>query len=115
MRNYRNEISEGSISNIFVVKGGVVSTPPLDAGLLAGITRGFVLELGPAAGVEMREATLYDQDLFGADEAFLTSSTQEIVPIVQVDDRVIGDGRPGPVTRRLQAAYRARLQELIGR
>lgn len=114
MRNYRGEISEGSISNIFVVKGGIVSTPPIDAGLLAGITRAFVLELGPAAGTQIRETTLHDEDLFGADECFLTSSTQEIVPIVRVDDRPIGDGRPGPVTRRLQAAYRARLHEILG-
>ncbi|HEX7484816.1 MAG TPA: aminotransferase class IV [Vicinamibacterales bacterium] len=114
MRNYRNEISEGSISNIFVVKDGSVSTPPLDAGLLAGITRGFVLELGPAAGIEIREATLHDDDLLNADESFLTSSTQEIVPIVQVDDRPIGTGRPGPVTRALQAAYKTRLWQILG-
>jgi branched-chain amino acid aminotransferase len=113
MRNYRNEISEGSISNIFVVKHCVASTPPIDAGLLAGITRGFVLELGPAAGIEMREVTLHDGDLLGADECFLTSSTQEIVPIVQVDDHVIGNGEPGPVTRKLQAAYKTRLAELL--
>jgi branched-chain amino acid aminotransferase len=114
MRNYRNEISEGSISNIFVVRGGIVSTPPLDAGLLAGITRAFVIELGPPSGVEIREETLHDANLLGADESFLTSSTQEIVPIVQVDDHVIGAGRPGPVTRRLQAAYKARLKEILG-
>jgi branched-chain amino acid aminotransferase len=114
MRNYRNEISEGSISNIFVVKNRVVSTPPLDAGLLAGITRGFVIELGPQAAIDIREVTLHDEDLFDADECFLTSSTQEIVPIVQVDDRQIGDGRPGPVTRALQAAYSAKLHEILG-
>ncbi len=113
MRNYRNEISEGSISNIFVVKNGAAATPPIDAGLLAGITRGFVLELGPQAGVEICERTLHDNDLLDADECFLTSSTQEIVPIVQVDDRVIGNGTPGPVTRALQAAYKARLTELL--
>jgi branched-chain amino acid aminotransferase len=114
MRNYRNEISEGSISNIFVVKGGIVSTPPIDAGLLAGITRAFVIELGPEAGVEIREATLHDEDLLHADESFLTSSTQEIIPIVQVDDRAIGNGRPGPTTRALQAAYKAKLRRILG-
>jgi branched-chain amino acid aminotransferase len=114
MRNYRNEISEGSISNIFVVKDRVVSTPPLDAGLLAGITRGFVIELGPEAGIEIREATLHDQDLLNADECFLTSSTQEIVPIVQVDDRRIGGGCPGPITQALQAAYKKRLCQILG-
>jgi branched-chain amino acid aminotransferase len=114
MRNYRNEISEGSISNIFVVKDRVVSTPPLDAGLLAGITRGFVIELGPEAGIDIREATLHDRDLFDADECFLTSSTQEVVPIVEVDDRPIGGGHPGPVTRALQAAYKDRLRRILG-
>ena len=114
MRNYRNEISEGSISNIFVVKDRVVSTPPLDAGLLAGITRGFVIELGPEAGIDIREATLHDQDLLNADECFLTSSTQEIVPIVQVDDHQIGAGRPGPITQALQVAYKKRLCQILG-
>ncbi|HEY3381442.1 MAG TPA: aminotransferase class IV [Vicinamibacterales bacterium] len=113
MRNYRNEISEGSISNIFVVKGGIVSTPPLDAGLLAGITRAFVLEIAPAAAVTIRETTIHDSDLLDADECFLTSSTQEIVPIVKVDDRVIGDGRPGRVTRQLHAQYQRRLREML--
>ncbi len=114
MRNYRNEISEGSISNIFVVRNGIVSTPPLDAGLLAGITRGFVIEIAPAAGIQIREVPLHDEDLLQADESFLTGSTQEIVPLVQVDERQIGTGRPGPVTQALQAAYKATLQKILG-
>ncbi len=114
MRNFRNEISEGSISNIFVVKNGIISTPPIDAGLLAGITRAFVLEIAPGAGFEIRETPLHDADLLGADEAFLTSSTQEIVPIAQVDDHGIGTGRPGPVTQALHSAYQAARQRLIG-
>jgi len=111
MRNYRNEISEGSISNIFVVKDGVATTPPLDAGLLAGITRAFVLEVAPAAGVTIREGVLQDADLFGAEECFLTSSTQEIIPVVRVDDAIVGNGRPGPITRRLHAEYRRRVED----
>jgi branched-chain amino acid aminotransferase len=114
MRNYRNEISEGSISNIFVVKGGTVSTPPLDAGILAGITRAFVMEIAPAAGVEVREAVLHDADLLGADECFLTSSTQEIVPIVQIDDHPVGAGCPGPITRALEEAYGAARRRILG-
>jgi branched-chain amino acid aminotransferase len=112
MRNYRNEISEGSISNLFVVKNGAVATPPLDAGLLAGITRAFVLELAPAVGVTIAETALHDSDLLGADEAFVTSSTQEIVPIASVDGQRIADGRPGPITRRLHAEYRRRVAEM---
>jgi branched-chain amino acid aminotransferase len=114
MRNYRNEISEGSISNLFVVKDSVLETPPLDAGLLAGITRGFVLELAPSVGVAAREATLADEDLTGADEAFLTSSTQEIIPVACVDGRALGAGRPGPITQALRAEYRRRVAALCG-
>jgi branched-chain amino acid aminotransferase len=106
MRNYRGEISECTTANIFVVKEGLVLTPPLDAGLLAGITREFLFELGPAQGVPVRDAVLRDDDLFGADEVFLTSTTRELVPIVRVDDRTIGDGKPGPVTRKLLRAFR---------
>jgi len=106
MRNYRSEISECSQSNLFVVKDGAVRTPPIEAGLLAGITRAFVFEVGRACGVSVAEATLHDAELFDADEMFLTSTTREIVPIVTVNDSTIGTGTPGPVTRRLLAEFR---------
>lgn len=111
-RNYRGELSECSQSNLFVVKHGVVQTPPLDAGLLAGITRAFVFEIGAALNVKVEEAVLHDEDLFTADEAFFTSTTKELMPIVQVDDRTIGNGKPGAITRTLLAEYRRRTQEL---
>jgi branched-chain amino acid aminotransferase len=95
MRNYRSEISECSQSNLFVVKEGLVLTPPIEAGLLAGITRAFVFEIGTACGVAVREQTMNDADLFGADEMFLTSTTREIVPIVTVNDSRIGPANPG--------------------
>ena len=106
MRNYRGELTECTTANLFVVVGGVVRTPPLEAGLLPGITREFLFELGRQAGITVTEATLRDDDLFRADEAFLTSTTRELVPIVDVDGRAIGTGRPGPVTMRLLAAFR---------
>src|SRR5712671_4664082 len=106
MRNYRGELAECTTSNLFIVNAGDVLTPPLDAGLLPGITREFVLEIGKNTGVPVREAVLHDADLFGADEAFLTSSTRELVPIVQVDDLTVGSGRPGPITKALHAAYK---------
>lgn len=112
MRNYRGELAECTQSNLFIVKDGAALTPPLDAGLLPGITREFVFEIGAPAGIPVREAVLHDADLFGADEAFLTSSTRELVPIVQVDDRRIGNGSPGPVTRTLLEKFRVRAQEL---
>jgi branched-chain amino acid aminotransferase len=115
MRNYRGELAEFSTANLFVVKNGAVLTPPLDAGLLAGITREFLFELGAEAGVPVREQVLKDPDLFGADEAFLTSTTREIVPIVTVDDRTIGSGRPGPVTKALLQRFREAARSLTAR
>jgi len=106
MRNYRGELAECTTSNLFVVKGGVAFTPPLDAGLLPGITREFVFALGKRLNVNVVEATLRDDDLRGADEAFLTGTTREIVPIVSVDETKIGIGVPGPVTLSLLSAFR---------
>ena len=111
MRNYRGELAECTTANLFVVKDGEALTPPLDAGLLAGITREYVFEVGADAGIPVREQTLRDADLFGADEAFLTSTTRELVPISQVDDRTIGSGRPGPVTTMLLQAFRRKARE----
>ncbi|OFW40430.1 MAG: hypothetical protein A3J29_03865 [Acidobacteria bacterium RIFCSPLOWO2_12_FULL_67_14b] len=111
-RNYRGELSECSQSNLFIVSNGVVRTPPLEAGLLAGITRAFTMDVGNAVGIRCEEAPLKDADLFGADEAFFTSTTKEIVPIVRVDDRAIGDGRVGPITARLLAEYRREAERL---
>jgi len=76
------------------------------AGLLAGITREFLFEVGPANGIDVQERVLRDDDLFEAEEAFLTSTTREIVPITTVDDRAIGSGKPGPITDALLAAFR---------
>jgi branched-chain amino acid aminotransferase len=111
MCNYRGELSECSQSNFFLVRGGVVLTPPSDAGLLEGITRAFLFEIGREDGIEVREDTLFPADLAAADEAFITGTTREISPVVRVDDRVIGSGRPGPVTIRLLTLYRQRARE----
>lgn len=108
MRNYRGELTECTQSNFFIVKDGAALTPPVESGLLPGITREFVFELGRDHGIDVREEVLRDDDLFGADEAFLTSTTREILPIVNVDDREVGNGTPGPVTRTLLKAFRQR-------
>jgi branched-chain amino acid aminotransferase len=112
MRNYKGELAECTQSNLFIVKNGIALTPPLDAGLLPGITREFLFEVGAEVGITVRDAVLRDDDLFGADEAFLTSTTREAVPIVQVDHRPVGSGRPGPVTLALLDGYRRKAQEL---
>ncbi len=106
MRNYRGELSECTTSNLFIVKNGVALTPPLDAGLLPGITREFLFDVGKQIDVDVREQILRDDDLFDADEAFLTSTTREVVPIVTVNDRTIGAGKPGAVTGKLLNAFR---------
>ena len=108
MRNYRGELTECTQSNLFIVKNGAALTPPLEAGLLPGITREYLFEIGREIGVEVREQVLRDDDLLTADEAFLTSTTRELLPIVAVDDRKIGSGSPGDVTRKLLNAFRAR-------
>jgi branched-chain amino acid aminotransferase len=112
MRNYRGELAECTTANLFVVKHGSALTPPLSAGLLPGITREFLFEVGADIGIPVREQVLRDEDLFEADEAFLTSTTREIVPIVRVDDRPIGSGAPGPVTRALLDRFRTMAEAL---
>jgi branched-chain amino acid aminotransferase len=112
MRNYRGELAECTQSNLFIVKDGVALTPPIDAGLLPGITREFLFEVGAHVGILVREAVLRDQDLLGADEAFFTSTTRELVPIVKVDEHTIGAGKPGPVARALHEGFRAKAQAL---
>jgi branched-chain amino acid aminotransferase len=112
MRNYRGELAECTTANVFVVKDGTALTPPLSSGLLAGITREFLFEIGRDEGVPVLEGVLRDQHLYDADEAFLTSTTRELLPIVQVDGRPIGSGKPGPITKQLLQAFRRRAQEL---
>jgi branched-chain amino acid aminotransferase len=106
MCNYRGELSECSQSNFFMARGGVLLTPPSEAGLLEGITRGFLVDLAREAGIEAREETLYPADLDTADEVFITSTTRELSPVVRVDDRIIGNGAPGPIAVDLLARYR---------
>ncbi len=112
MCNYRGELSECSQANFFMVRGGAVLTPRTHAGLLEGITRAFLFEVGRDIGVEVREETLYPKDLETADEAFLTSTTRELSPVTRIDERVIGTGRPGRITLMLLDGYRRRANEI---
>jgi branched-chain amino acid aminotransferase len=100
-------VTEGSTSNIFVVRGGVLSTPSLAAGILEGVTRGVVLRLARELSIAAREENLWPRDLEGADEIFITSTIREIVPVTRLGDAAVGAGRPGPVTTRLHGAFRA--------
>lgn len=107
MLNHKGEISECTGDNVFVVRKGEVLTPPLDAGVLEGITRDAVLELSQAAGYPTREASLTRHDVLTADECFLTGTAAELVPVTKVDGRVIGDGAPGPIFRDLLERFHA--------
>jgi branched-chain amino acid aminotransferase len=108
MCNYRGELSECSQANFFIVRGGAALTPKNQAGLLEGLTRDFLFEVGQDAGVEVRYDTLFPADLESADEAFITSTTRELSPVTQIDNRPVGSGKPGPITRKLLDAYRQR-------
>jgi branched-chain amino acid aminotransferase len=112
MCNYRGELSECAQANFFMVRDGVALTPKSAAGLLEGVTRAFLFEVGQEVGVEVRDETLYPKDLETADEAFITSTTRELSPVVSIDEQLIGNGRPGPVTKKLLEGYRRRAHEL---
>ena len=112
MCNYRGELSECAQANFFMVRGGVVLTPPSGAGLLEGITRAFIFEVGRGERIEVRDEVLYPKDLQTADEAFITSTTRELSPVVSIDGKPIGDGKVGAVTTRLLDGYRRKAQEL---
>ena len=105
MCNLEGRLAEGTTSNLFVVQGGVARTPLVADGLLDGITRRRVMELGRAAGVSLEEASLVPEDLASADEAFLTSSIRGVLPVVRADGRPIAAGAPGPITRRVMSLY----------
>jgi branched-chain amino acid aminotransferase len=112
MCNYRGELSECSQSNFFLVRDGVALTPRSASGLLEGLTRGFLFEVGRDVDVPVEEATLRPEDLDTAQEAFITGSTRELTPVVRIDDRVIGTGRPGPVTKKLLEGFRKKAWDL---
>ena len=107
MLNAEGFVSECTGDNIFIVKEGRLMTPPLSAGALYGITRQVVIELAEQSGLSVTEPNLTRYDLFNADECFLTGTGAEIVPVVKIDGRVIGRGKPGLLTRKLEAEYHA--------
>lgn len=110
MLNAAGYVAECTGDNIFIVKKGIVSTPTVASGSLDGITRGVVIELIKAAGLELREVEMARYDLYTADELFLTGTAAEVVPVAEYDKRVIGSGVPGPITRRLIADFRNLVQ-----
>jgi branched-chain amino acid aminotransferase len=107
MLNHKGEVAECTGDNLFVVKRGILKTPPTDAGILEGVTRNLVLELARDAGIPTFEATMSRHDVYTADELFLTGTAAEVIAVVKVDGRPIGAGKPGPVTRQLRERFQA--------
>jgi len=105
--NAEGFVAECTADNIFVVRGGVLSTPSPQDGALEGITRGAILELAGEAGIPARESRLTRYDVYTADECFLTGTGAEVIAVVEADGRRIGDGAPGPITNRLKDAFHA--------
>lgn len=105
MLNHKGEVAEASGDNVFAIKNGVITTPPSTCGALEGLTRNKVMELARKAGYEMREVPMARYDLYVADEVFLTGTAAEIISVVDIDKREIGDGKPGKITGELAEMY----------
>lgn len=109
--NLDGYLAEGTISNIFLIKSGILKTPSLDCGILTGVTRSAVMEVAKNSDFQVLETRIKPFELLEADEAFLTSTTMELMPVVQVDKQKIGTGHPGPVTKFLHAKFRELLNK----
>ena len=111
MLNHKGEIAECTGDNVFLVKDGVLRTPPLDAGILEGVTRNAVIELAQAANITVEQIGLTRHDVFAADECFLTGTAAEVIPVVKCDGRAIGTGKPGPITCQLRERFHQLVRE----
>jgi branched-chain amino acid aminotransferase len=111
MLNHLGYVAECTGDNIFIVREGVVFTPPIAAGILEGITRDEIIDIAGKAKIRVREENLTRQDLYVADECFLTGTAAEVVPVVRIDRRAIGQGHPGPITKRLTKEFHRRTRE----
>ncbi len=105
MYNHEGYVAEATGDNVFIVKDGVFYTPPIEAGALEGITRGIVIRLAEEAKLEVVEKNLTRFDLYVCDEFFLTGTAAEVIGVVEIDGRIIGDGRPGPYTRLMRKKF----------
>ncbi len=105
MLNHEGQVAECTGDNIFIVKRGVLKTPPTDAGILEGVTRNTVIELARAANIPVEESSLTRLDVHTADECFLTGTAAEVIPVVKCDGRQIGSGKPGPITKQLRERF----------
>jgi branched-chain amino acid aminotransferase len=111
MLNHLGYVCECTGDNIFIVKNGELCTPPEESGILLGITRAVVMEIARAQNIPVFEKNLTRQDMYIADECFLTGTGAEIVPVTRIDNRDIGAAKPGPVTQRLMSAFHTRARQ----
>jgi len=105
MYNHEGYVAEATGDNVFIVRNGVICTPPVESGSLEGVTRSVVMRLAAEQNIEVVEKNLTRVDLYNADEFFLTGTAAEVIGIVEIDGRVVGDGKPGPVTRLLRKKF----------
>ncbi|MHC4570995.1 MAG: branched-chain-amino-acid transaminase [Planctomycetota bacterium] len=105
MYNHEGFVAEATVDNVFIVKDDVIYTPPIEAGALGGITRGIVIKLAKKENLEVVEKNLTRFDLYVCDEFFLTGTAAEVIGIVEIDGRVIGSGKPGPITKLLRKKF----------
>jgi branched-chain amino acid aminotransferase len=110
MLNAQGLVAEATGDNVFIVRGGRLLTPPEHAGILIGVTRNAVMELAEGLGIPVEERDLTPYSLYCADECFLTGTAAELVPVARIDDRLVGDGRPGAITGRLREAFHSLTQ-----
>jgi len=110
--NERGEVAECTAANIFCVIGGRVATPPLSSGCLEGVTRGIVLDIGPQAGVPVEERTLYPEDLYSADEVFISSTNRSVIPASEINGHKIA-AAPGPIVQKVERIFAAYVREYV--
>ncbi|MCD4785000.1 MAG: branched-chain-amino-acid transaminase [Candidatus Eremiobacteraeota bacterium] len=106
--NAHGHITEGTADNIFIIKNGVLKTPPAYAGILVGITRNLIMDIARSMNIPVQETLMTAHDLFIADEIFLSGTAAEMIPVIKVNQRVINDGKPGPIFRKLLEGLRAK-------
>jgi branched-chain amino acid aminotransferase len=106
MLNYLGHVCEGTGDNFFVIREGKLYTPPTEAGVLIGTTRGAIIEIAKKLGITVHEKDMTLFDVYTAEEAFMTGTAAEVIPIVELDARKIGDGKPGEITKKLMAEFR---------
>ena len=111
MLNHNGEVAECTGDNIFIVKNGILKTPPTNAGILEGVTRNLVIDLAREAGITVVETSLLKHDIYVADECFLTGTAAEVIAVVDLDGRPIADGKPGEVTKKLRKRFQEYVRE----